>query len=86
MPTTTPPRKGGQPRYGWRWQRGALVPDEREQAIRWLILHMHAQGFSLARIAAELRALNIPTREGGEWPRTNLHRVIATARQLADTG
>jgi hypothetical protein len=55
--------------------------------VRWLILHMHRQGYSLARIAGELLTLNLTTREGGAtWPRTNIHRVIATARALENTG
>lgn len=55
--------------------------------MRWLILHMHRQGYSLGRIAGELLTLNISTRDGGEtWPKTTLHRVVATAARLEDTG
>jgi hypothetical protein len=81
------PRRGGIAPYGWRWERGQLVEDRHEQHVRWLILHMHRQGYALARIAGELAALNLFTREGGQcWPRTNLHRIVSTAERLEDTG
>lgn len=82
------PRRGPAP-YGYRWAGGVLVEDPHEAHVRWLILHMHRQGYSLARIAGELLALNLGTRDGGEtWPKTTLHRVIATARAgaLESTG
>lgn len=81
MAVATAPRRGGHAPYGWRWLRGSLLEDRHEQHVRWLILHMHRQGYSLARIAGELHTLNLTTRDGGQtWPRTTLHRVIATAR------
>lgn len=83
-----PPRRGSVP-YGWRRdsRTGVLVEDRHEQHVRWLILHMSRQGYSLSRIAGELFALNLGTRDGGEtWPKTNLHRVVATAATLEDTG
>jgi hypothetical protein len=63
-----------------------LVEDQHEQHVRWLILHMHRQGYSLGRIAGELLTLDLTTRDGGSWPRTNLHRVISTAARLESTG
>ena len=87
MAVATAPRRGGHAPYGWRWSQGRLVEDRHEQHVRWLILHMHRQGYSLGRIAGELLSLNISTRDGGQtWPRTNLHRVIAYARELEATG
>lgn len=87
MPTIAP-RKGGHAPYGWRWEGRALVEDETEQHIRWLILHMAGLGYSERRITGELHTLAIPARDGSEvWPKTTLRRVIVTARaQLADTG
>lgn len=81
------PRRGVAP-YGWRRSRhGELVEDRHEQHVRWLILHMHRQGYPLTRIAGELLALNLATRDGGQnWPKTTLHRVIVTAARLEDTG
>jgi hypothetical protein len=80
------PRRGTAP-FGWRWEGRQLVEDAHEQHVRWLILHMHRQGYSLARIAGELHTLNLSTRDGGAvWPRTTLHRVVTTAARLEDTG
>jgi hypothetical protein len=82
MPAARLPRSGTAP-FGWRWEGRQLVEDAHEQHVRWLILHMHRLGYSLARIAGELLTLNVPTRDGGQnWPRTTLHRVVSTARQL----
>jgi hypothetical protein len=81
------PRRGIAP-YGWRRNgRGGLVSDEHEQHVRWLILHMHRQGYGYGRIAGELYALNLGTRDGGEtWPKTTLHRIVTTAARLEATG
>lgn len=85
MSTIAPPYRGGHAPYGWVSDRGRLVDHPTEQHVRWLVLHMHRQGFSLARIAGELHSLNIPTRDGADlWGRTTLHRIVATARQLGE--
>lgn len=87
MPIEDRPRRGGLAPYGWRWVAGRLSPDAHEQHVRWLILHMHRRGYSLARIAGELAALDLSTRDGGAtWPRTTIHRVVSTADQLENTG
>jgi hypothetical protein len=80
-------RRGPAP-YGWEWDRGTLVPVPREQAIRWLILHMRGQGYSLRRISAELDRLRIPTRVGLRvWPIKNLQRIVnAPEATVADAG
>lgn len=84
MPVTEeihpPTRRSGPPPFGWEWMGSALVPVPREQAIRWLILHLHAEGWSLRRISTELDRLRIPTRAGlRAWPIKNLQRVIRSA-------
>lgn len=89
MTTSTLPRsrRGGHAPYGWRWENRALVEDRHEQHVRWLILHMHRQGYSLPRIAGELLTLNLGTRDGGElWPTSTLHRIVHTAARLESTG
>lgn len=81
------PRRGGHPPYGYRWHNRALIEDRHEQHVRWLILHMHRQGYSLPRIAGELLSLNLGTRDGGAtWPTSTLHRIVAGARELERTG
>lgn len=81
MAVATAPRRGGHAPYGWYWSHGSLLEDRHEQHVRWLILHMHRLGYSLARISGELHSLQLRTRDGSEvWPRTTLHRVITTAR------
>jgi hypothetical protein len=65
--------------YGWERDRRtlALLPIPREQAVRWLILHMRAEGWSLRRISAELDHLRIPTRVGlRSWPVKSLARIV----------
>jgi hypothetical protein len=70
-------RRGGPAPYGWEWAGGRLLPVPEEQSIRWLVLHLHANGWSLRRISAELDRLRIPTRAGlRTWPRMTLQRIV----------
>lgn len=85
MPPKTAPRRGIAP-YGWRWEGRKLVEDAHEQHVRWLILHMRRRAYSLTQIAAELKRLDLAARDGGDWPKTTVHRVVVTAHRLEATG
>jgi DNA invertase Pin-like site-specific DNA recombinase len=75
---------GGLPPYGWRSERGQLVTDPQEQAVRWLILHLRREGWSFRTIVAELRELRIPSRSGMGWTLSALHRIDAGAREAGE--
>lgn len=68
---------GGPPPFGWRWHRGALIPVAEEQHIRWLILHLSTEGWTLQRITDHLRDIHVHNREGQTWSRTAVHRLVS---------
>lgn len=78
-------RRGGPAPYGWEWTDQRLAPVPREQAIRWLVLHLHHEGWSLRRIGAELGRLKLPARTGlTVWSRMTLHRIVTGPAQAGD--
>lgn len=79
-------RVGGNAPYGWRTERGRLVQVAEEQHVRWLILHMAGQGWSVSRIGDQLAALHITTRNGQAWSPKTLRGILTRAQELADTG
>lgn len=82
-------RVGGTAPYGWRSVDGRLAPDPGEQAVRYLMLHLAREGWSFERITAQLNALNLHTREGQQWTRGVVHRIVRRgepAAALENTG
>jgi site-specific DNA recombinase len=61
-----------------------LVPNSRELAAIALMLSLRESGYSLRRIAAELTARQIPTKEGGTvWIHTAVGRILQRQRKVA---
>lgn len=83
VPLSSAPARfvGGMPPYGWRSDHGRLVEDPQEQAVRWLVLHLRAEGWSFRRIAGELLRLRIPSRTAAGWSLAALHRITANVAQ-----
>lgn len=79
-------RVGGTPPYGFRARGGELVPVPAEQAVRWLVIHLAGNGWSSRRIAGELDRLQIAPRQGAKWSHATVHRIVAAAAGLEDTG
>ena len=46
------------------------------EKTRALIMHLRAQGISLAKIAAQLASQGVPTVSGGEWHSSTIQRII----------
>jgi DNA invertase Pin-like site-specific DNA recombinase len=46
------------------------------EKTRALIMHLRAQGVSLAKIAAQLASQGVPTVSGGEWHSSTIQRII----------
>ena len=46
------------------------------EKTRALIMHLRAQGISLAKIAAQLASQGVPTVAGGEWHSSTIQRII----------
>jgi len=60
-----------------------LAPNGQEQAILTRILGLRANGSSFARIAGELAAEGIPTKEGGQWHPATVRQILRRQRKLA---
>jgi DNA invertase Pin-like site-specific DNA recombinase len=74
---------GGAPRFGFRAEGAALVPDAREQLAVRRIVQLRAEGLSLRAIAEVLASEGIAAKRGGRWHPTAVNAVLATARQPA---
>jgi len=72
--------------YGWRRERGQLVPIPAEQAVRFLVLHLKRQGWTLQAISDELTRLHL-FRNGQRFSLATLHRIHHRGDAgLQDTG
>jgi site-specific DNA recombinase len=65
--------------YGFERQGDALVPLPEEQAIVGRIRLMHANGYSLRKIAAALNAEAVPTKQGRQWAAQTVKDVLANS-------
>ena len=69
----------GRIRYGYDLAADGttLVPNAHEQAMIEQILALRAQGSTLRKIAADLTARGVPTKEGGRsWTHTAVARIL----------
>lgn len=70
--------------YGWRTTRGQLTAVREEQAVRWLIEHLTADGYSMQAVADELVRLKIPTRAGSPtWSKYAVRSVLRSNEPVA---
>ena len=77
-------KTGGRVPYGFdvvvEDGRKKLVPNEKEQAViaemRWL----RGSGLSFADIACELNERGKTTKEGSDWRRQYIHRILSEAK------
>jgi DNA invertase Pin-like site-specific DNA recombinase len=70
---------GGAPRFGFRAEGAALVPDEREQLARTRIVQLRAEGLSLRAIVEVLEAEGIATKRGGRWHPTSVRSTLSAS-------
>lgn len=66
----------GAPPYGWRAEKGSLVPDPSEQAVLARIRGLRGDGMSLRGIASTLNSKGVPTKRGGRWHPYGVSRVL----------
>jgi len=67
---------GGTVPFGYREEDGELVHDDDEQRILARIRQLRSEGLSLADIASELNDRGITRREGKDWHKVALSRVL----------
>jgi DNA invertase Pin-like site-specific DNA recombinase len=70
----------GRPRYGFRAERGDLLPVEEEQAVIRLARKLSKQGMSLRQIAQSLDHEGHHPRTGGAWHPPMVARLLRTDR------
>lgn len=66
----------GSPPFGYRAEGGALVPEEREQAVLARAVQLRSQGNSLRQVATILNAEGLAPKRLGSWHPTSLARVL----------
>jgi DNA invertase Pin-like site-specific DNA recombinase len=66
----------GAPRYGYRLEGGAIVPDVAEQRGVALIRRLRRKGASWREICSELEAAGIRPRKAARWYPTTAKRVF----------
>lgn len=67
---------GGRPAIGYRAEGGALVSAPTEIEALRLARRLRKAGRSIREIAAALNAAGIPSRSGGEWASSTVHRML----------
>ena len=77
----------GSPRLGWSHsddtdQDGHRIvePIEHEAETVALILDLKAQGLSIRKIASQLQAEEVRTKNGGRWHATTVRRILTRER------
>jgi DNA invertase Pin-like site-specific DNA recombinase len=67
--------------YGSRAEDGNLVPDAAERAVIARMGALREQGTSYHRIADELNAAGVPTKQGGVWRAQTVANILAAQAQ-----
>ena len=62
--------------YGYRVRSGALVEDEREQAVIRRMRRLYLRGMGWHRIADQLNGERVPTKCGGRWWPTTVANYV----------
>lgn len=67
---------GGQPRYGFKTDNGALIPLPEEQWTLRVMRRLYDVGISHHGIAQYLNRKNRPTKRGGTWTHRTVERIL----------
>lgn len=67
----------GRPRYGFKAENAALVPDEREHEAVVLMRRLRKRGESFRAIASALEASSFRPRHGSAWHPFSVKRILA---------
>lgn len=69
-------RRPRQVSYGYDLKDGKLVPNKKEQRVIQQVRKLRAAGLTLRDIAAHLNRKLVPTKRGGVWGPSNVHRLL----------
>lgn len=67
---------GGNLTYGYDTLNGKLIPNEKEAEVVNRIFKDYLDGKSMNKIARELQAEGIPTKEGGKWWASTISEIL----------
>ena len=65
----------GEP-YGYAYERGVLVADEKERLVVKRIYEMYRSGYSMQKIADSLNGEEIRAKKGGIWKKQSVCRIL----------
>ncbi len=74
---------GGRPPYGWRAERGELVPIQAEQDVLELAQRGRARGLSWRQIVDELEDAGHRTRKGTKWSPHGIAKASTNSRRVS---
>ena len=66
----------GQAPFGFRWQDGSLLIEEKEAATRRVAFELYVKMKSYSAVARELTSKGHPSRQGGKWSDVQVARVL----------
>lgn len=66
----------GQAPFGFRWQDGSLLIEEKEAAARRVAFELYVKLKSLSAVARELTAKGHQSRRGGKWSDVQVARIL----------
>lgn len=67
---------GGRVAYGYRYEAGALSPDEAQAPVVRQIFDWYAKGLSMRAITQQLRTCGAPTWAGRQWGHSSVRRIL----------
>ena len=66
----------GQAPFGFRWQSGSLIVDEKEAVARRAAFDLYVKRKSLSAVARDLTAKGHKSRQGGKWSDVQVARIL----------
>lgn len=76
---------GGNLTYGYDVLEGKLVLNQREAEVVKRIFRDYVGGKSMQRIASELRAEDIPTKQGGKWWASTINEILGNTLYVGES-
>lgn len=70
---------GGHARFGYRWENGNVVPDEREQAAKAMLADLFGGGLAFNEIADLLNVAGHTRRGGAPWTARTVNKRCVEA-------
>jgi len=76
----------GQTAFGWKREKGRLVPHVAEQKLIGRMVEARRAGLSLHAIARAFTAEKVRTKNGGRWHAKSVSQILACNARLLEKG